>query len=344
MEKILTTDGAQAKDSFHQWHSFCDERIVPMRHQQLVDDSFFASAEGSCVGSLTITKMSLGNLGLETTSQTIRHQKNRSDNIFISLILDGAVKVDQNGRSTIDKSGDLGVRDQNTPWRIEYNEQAEMVAIELPRDRLEALLGPARNFSGMTVNGDLPSATLARSFLRNLMRLGDKLAPDAAERMATIGIDLIVASIAERMALETPKPLLATTTVQHAKAYIDAHLSDPELNSIQIAAAVQVSVRYLQERFRERGRDVATWIWERRLETAAQRLCDPACLHQPLGLLAYGCGFTSQAHFSRRFRGRFGMSPREYRQNAFTAAATHDHQSRREGAPVSQQSCLSLTT
>ena len=317
MEKIFATDGVQAKKSFHRWRSFCDERIVPMKHQQLADDSFFASAEGGSVGSLTITKMSLGNLGLETTPQTIRHQKNRSDNIFISFILNGAVKVDQNGRSTIDKSGDLGVRDQTTPWRIEYNEQTEMVAVEIPRGRLEGVLGPARHFSGITVAGDLPSTTLARSFLCDLMRLGDQLTPDAAERMATIGTDLIVASIAERMALETPKPLQATTTVQHAKAYIDAHLGDPELNSMQVAAAVRVSVRYLQERFRERGRDVGTWIWDRRLETAAQRLADPACLRQPLGLLAYGCGFTSQAHFSRRFRDRFGMSPREYRHTAF---------------------------
>lgn len=327
MEKIFATDAARAEDSFHQWHDFCDERIVPMRHRQLVGDSFFASAEGSSVGSLTITKMSLGHLGLETTPQTIRHQKNRSDNVFISLVLDGSVKVDQNGRSTIDKAGDLGVRDQMTSWRIEYDGQTEMVAIELPRHRLESVLGPARHFSGMTVKGDLPSATLARSFLCNLMRLGDQLAPDAAERMAMIGTDLIVASIAERMALDTPRSLQATMTVQQAKAYIDAHLSDPGLNSSQIAAAVRVSVRSLQERFRERGRDVATWIWERRLETAAQRLSDPACLHQPIGLLAYGCGFTNQAHFSRRFRDRFGMSPREYRHAASMEATTQDQKS-----------------
>ena len=310
MEKIFATDGKQAGESFHQWHSFCDERIVPMRDQELVDNAFLASGEGSSVGSLTITKMSLGHLGLETTAQTIRHQKNRSDNIFISLILDGAVKVDQNGLSTIDKSGDFGVRDQNTPWRLEYNK-----------------LGPARHFSGMTINGDLPSATLARSFLCELMRVGDQLAPDAAERMATIGTDLIVASIAERMALGTPKFLQATMTTQYAMAYIDAHFSNPELNSTQIAAAVRVSVRYLQERFRERGRDVATCIWERRLEAAAQRLSDPACLQQPLGLLAYGCGFTSQAHFSRRFRDRFGMTPREYRHTVLIEAATQNDKS-----------------
>jgi AraC-like DNA-binding protein len=30
-------------------------------------------------------------------------------------------------------------------------------------------------------------------------------------------------------------------------------------------------------------------------------------------MLAYGCGFSSQAHFARRFKDRHGMSPRDYR-------------------------------
>ncbi|HJP67724.1 MAG TPA: helix-turn-helix domain-containing protein, partial [Sphingomicrobium sp.] len=32
--------------------------------------------------------------------------------------------------------------------------------------------------------------------------------------------------------------------------------------------------------------------------------------------IAYGVGFSSPAHFSARFRERFGMTPREYRASA----------------------------
>jgi AraC family transcriptional activator of tynA and feaB len=38
-------------------------------------------------------------------------------------------------------------------------------------------------------------------------------------------------------------------------------------------------------------------------------------------MLAYGCGFTSQAHFSRRFKDRHGLTPREYRDTAALRAA-----------------------
>jgi AraC family transcriptional regulator, positive regulator of tynA and feaB len=85
------------------------------------------------------------------------------------------------------------------------------------------------------------------------------------------------------------------------------------LDPPQLAAAMGVSLRRLQELFHERGRHISDYIWERRLEAAARRLADPACAHLSIGMLAYGCGFASQAHFARRFKARHGLAPREYR-------------------------------
>lgn len=230
----------------------------------------------------------------------------------------GSVRAEQYGRSSTDNAGDLSIRDTNTPWTIEHDGYSEVLAIQLPRDRLEGLLGSTRRFAGLTVSGHLPTTTLARSFLFNLLRAGDGLTPDTAERMTAVGIDLIAASFAERLAMETPKALHGTLTVQRAKAHIAANLGDPELDPSQVAAAVGVSLRHLQTLFREDGRNVAAWIWQRRLETAAQRLSDPACLHLQVGEVAYRCGFVDQAHFSRRFRDRYGLPPRAYRHAALS--------------------------
>ncbi|MGP4797585.1 helix-turn-helix domain-containing protein, partial [Psychrobacter sp. T6-3] len=62
------------------------------------------------------------------------------------------------------------------------------------------------------------------------------------------------------------------------------------------------------------------WIWQRRLEAATRRLADPGCAHLPIGTLAFGCGFASQAHFSRRFKERHGMAPSAYRHGALLGA------------------------
>lgn len=195
------------------------------------------------------------------------------------------------------------------------------MAIQIPRDRLEGMLGSTRRFAGLTVDGTLPTAILARSFLCNLARMEGKLTPQAAERLVGVGLDLIVASVAERMALDTPKALQGTLIVQRAKAYVAANLGDTNLDPAQVAAAVGVSLRQLQALFRGEGLNVAAWIWQRRLETAAQRLADPACLPLQVGEVAYRCGFADQAHFSRRFRDRYGASPRAYRHAALSQAA-----------------------
>ncbi|MBP1180736.1 AraC-like DNA-binding protein [Methylobacterium sp. PvR107] len=49
-------------------------------------------------------------------------------------------------------------------------------------------------------------------------------------------------------------------------------------------------------------------------------MADPARADLPIGLLAYGCGFASQAHFARRFKARPGMTPRAYRHAALLGA------------------------
>nr|WP_245253286.1 helix-turn-helix domain-containing protein [Methylobacterium sp. PvR107] len=72
--------------------------------------------------------------------------------------------------------------------------------------------------------------------------------------------------------------------------------------------------------FHQRGEHISDDIRDCRIGTAAQRLADPARADLPIGLLAYGCGFASQAHFARRFKARPGMTPRAYRHAALLGA------------------------
>ena len=292
--------------------------------QRRVDDGpFHATISGAAIGNLMLTKFALSNLKAVTTPQTLRHENNKTDHLFMSMVLVGSVSADQYDRSSTDRAGDFSIRDTNTPWTIEHDGYSEVLAIQIPRQRLESMLGATRRFAGLTVEGALPTAILARSYLCNLARLEGRLMPQVAERLVEVGLDLVIASVAERMALDTPKALQGTLVIQRAKAHVAAHLGDTDLDPTQVAAAVGVSLRHLQALFRAEGLNIAAWIWERRLEAAAQRLSDPACLALQVGEVAYRCGFADQAHFSRRFRDRYGASPRAYRHAAlFQAAAS----------------------
>jgi AraC family transcriptional regulator, positive regulator of tynA and feaB len=312
MQTLFSTEHLHPSNKFKSWRDAMFDMRVPTEIRRLTDEPFDGKLEFAKIGSIEAIRTSHNALRAETTPALVRrHGQENTVGIFFRVA--GVAKTGQYDRTSVQRPGDLMVLDCS-PATQEYSAGSQMLTLHIPRERLEALLGPARLYCGLTIGADLVSTALATAFLTKLMQVSRNLTPDAAERMASIGIDLAVASLAERIAQEVPRSIHGNATVQRAKAYVEANLGDPGLDPPQLAAAVGVSLRRLQELFHERGRHISEYIWERRLEMAARRLIDPASAHLSIGMLAYGCGFSSQAHFARRFRDRFEKSPRDYRQ------------------------------
>lgn len=287
---------------------------VPAELKRLADDPFDGKLEYARVGSIEAIHTAHGSLRAEATPSLVRRH-GLHDSVAVFLRLAGVAKTSQFDRTSVQRPGDLMVLDCN-PAAQEYSSGSQMLTLNIPRVRLETLLGPTRLYSGLNIGAELGSTTLATRFLNELMRVNHSLRPDVADRMAGIGIDLIAASIAERLAQKVSRPLLETVTVQRAKAYVEAHLGDPDFGPPELAAAVGVSLRRLQELFHERGRHVSDYIWERRLLKAGHQLSTAEHGRLQIGAVAYSCGFSSQAHFSRRFKAHHGVTPSEFRQAA----------------------------
>lgn len=319
MQTVFSTDGLHPRDSFRHWRDMLHDAGARLEQRRLDDTPFTAKLEVGGVGPLVMTRTSQGAMRNETRASIV-DGGDSEDPIHAFLLLTGKGTISQNDRSTVQRAGDLVMIDHRPAvWTTGPTNQ--LFSVQVPRARLESVLGSPRLYTALTIGADLASTVLTASFFKDLVRVSGRMTPDAADRMAAIGIDLIVASIAERLARELPRPLHGTVVVQRAKAHIEANLSDQTLDPPQLATAMGVSLRRLQELFHERGRHISDYIWHRRLEAAAKRLADPACAHLPIGLVAYGCGFTSQAHFARRFKERHGLTPREFRQAALTTAA-----------------------
>ena len=99
-------------------------------------------------------------------------------------------------------------------------------------------------------------------------------------------------------------------SLQRAVRYIREHLAG-EITLADAAAAAFLSPNYLAHLLKkETGKTFTDLVTERRLEFAQELLSHSS---QRIASVAHASGFADEAYFSRRFRQRFGQTPRAYR-------------------------------
>ncbi|MDB5442464.1 MAG: transcriptional regulator, AraC family, partial [Phenylobacterium sp.] len=74
-----------------------------------------------------------------------------------------------------------------------------------------------------------------------------------------------------------------------------------------------ISPRSLQKLFASANQSFSTYVRSRRLERCRLDLSSPICASLSISEICFRWGFNGSAHFSRAFKERYGVSPREYR-------------------------------
>jgi AraC-like DNA-binding protein len=99
-------------------------------------------------------------------------------------------------------------------------------------------------------------------------------------------------------------------SLQRTVRYIREHLAG-EITLADAAAAAFLSPNYLAHLLKkETGKTFTDLVTERRLEHAQEQLTHSS---QRIASIAHASGFADEAYFARRFRQRFGQTPKAYR-------------------------------
>ena len=101
----------------------------------------------------------------------------------------------------------------------------------------------------------------------------------------------------------------AEELIFRAKNYIKQNLGREGLDAASIGAALSISGKHLERLFKSQGTTVMRHVWQVRLEHAHALLRSGAAGANSVQEVAWQCGFSTAAHFSRVFKHRFGVSP-----------------------------------
>jgi AraC-like DNA-binding protein len=238
----------------------------------------------------------------------------REPAFLLSLQTQGRLVMSQYGLVTTLGAGDIVLTDCLAPGCLSYEQPTHSLVLRIPRDVLTERIPSPERLCNMPMTR-MGFATVIKEMMLAMWHEGlSGMGEDLSVRSATLLMDLIATSYAASTKLDIPDSAICTARMVRIKRHIEINLRDPDLTPTSIADAFRVSPRYLRKLFSANAESVWRHIQNRRLEECASQLSNALWRGHTITEIAFAWGFNSSAHFTKLFRSRYGMSPRQYRQ------------------------------
>jgi AraC-like DNA-binding protein len=269
-----------------------------------------------------VTVQGLGSLQLATVtsephavfrSAAMIRRSPEDGEFMINLGLRGPVRVAQDGREAILRPGDFAVHDSARPCRIACDRPFTLMVLKVPRDLFASHCGLLPGATATAISGERGAGALFSSVLRGLPGRTRGDSPEAAGQAGINVLELLATVLSDLAGGARAAAVPREAQLLRARRFITEHLGDPDLSPATVAEALGLSVRYLHLIFAEQYTSPFRWTQERRLDRAAGLLADPGQAGRSITGIAFEVGFKDSSHFSRAFKDRYGIGPRDYR-------------------------------
>lgn len=299
--------------SIHEWRAIAGNRFVPLRVKtRSADDSFEGVLRFRQIDRVSIGEITANTHTVERTTDLISRRDRQ--HFKLSLQLDGTAYVAQDGRDAFLRPGDIAIYDTSRPYTLDFTDDTRCLVMAFPADAFEVPSALIRRITAVRLAGDEGVGSVISPFMQHMADNLDLLDGVHGDRITRSSLDLLTTLVYGELAGgdlaegESRRAEMRTFTT-----YIEQHLDDPDLCAASIAREHYVSVRHLQYRFQDENLTVSGYIRQRRLEHCRRDLSDPALSSRPVSQVSQRWGFTDASHFSKVFKNRFGVSPREFR-------------------------------
>ncbi|MBP7564668.1 MAG: helix-turn-helix domain-containing protein [Burkholderiaceae bacterium] len=272
------------------------------------DGPFHTQVSGYCGRRLRFASLQFS---AHRTSSS--HVGRRGSRLLVSLHKEGSALVQQGGREGHVGAGDLFVIDPSRPFCIETGAQVVAHSVYLEADLVRGIVPDLDALTARPIRGADGTGALFARLMDEMFEQADQLREPTADRLADALPHLLSAALVGLQASEPATSRLRATHREGIRRFVRENLRNHELDARSVAAGVGLSTRYVYELFEEDGRPLMRWIWGSRLERCRDDLAQPAQAARSISEIAYSWGFNDMAHFSRAFRQRFGVAPREFR-------------------------------
>lgn len=247
--------------------------------------------------------------------RTERRGSGRPDWVSVMVQLEGVVRLKRGRTETRLVAGDICVVPPVGGIVVERPQRFHQVLLDVPRPLLdEACPGWLGRVLGR-VEAQRDGARCLSDLLRLLLAHEATLDSAGREHLALSMLGLLERTLADA---RPPAPPAAPSARnqggrsadfqrRRVQRHVLEHLRDPELSVASIAAALNLSPRYVHKLFESEGTSLMRWVQAERLHACRRELAERGT--RTIGDVAFDWGFNHPSHFSRAYRRLFGVAP-----------------------------------
>jgi len=309
--KVLTTDGLRPAEREAFWrHAMSAWR--PVTIAKVGEGTFEGSIRSDRIGRLLVAKVRSTAQEIWRTPRDI--SPSEEEYFHVLLVVSGAGRVSQDDRHAEFHPGDWVAFDSFRPVQLLFESDWDACSLSFPRETVQLSESERRLMTARRMDGSTGLTGVVSRFLLDLARTSEHVPAAQSEPALLQASDLVASLLSDYAAAsEAVRGCHQRTLMLRVKDYIGQQLCDPGLGPPEIAAAANISVRYLHKLFEAEHRSVSQYVKALRLERSRRELLDPRLASRPIAAVAFACGFGDLSGFNRAFKDAYGTSPRTLR-------------------------------
>ncbi|MHA2788212.1 AraC-like ligand-binding domain-containing protein [Corynebacterium sp. S7] len=297
------------------WNDRVGSHVLPFRHSSSKGADFKGEIQAINFLETNVFSMTAGDHIAERNDEIVRQDDD--EYVVVTFQISGSIKMTQGGSQVLLYPGQAGLYLSNKPVILECHGDYQSRSVRIPLSRFSTSLRLWDNIGALGFDGTQGLAPHVLGFLNDLPATGDALSVSARTAVGNHLVGLVEAMLIDaKVPEELPAQPPAFDLLEHCLTYIEANLSDPELNPNMIAGASHVSVRSLHNAFKQSGMTCASYIRQRRFERVRAELALEEFVSVPIEKILQRWGVHNPSNFGQYFKRIEGCTPTEFRRRA----------------------------
>ena len=307
MFKQFSTYGIEPCDRLDAWNDVMAATYAGLSASPLRAD-FSAQISRWQLGSTVLTRPVSTPVAVERRHSSERQPVGRT--LTLHILQSGSGRLLHRRRQIDLRQGDLVACAGEENYRFEMHDNHELLIAEFGFATLgSAPVGWVDDIIAHAIPRETAGVRLLHNFLLSLWRecdIMDDEAPrdDFGKVLGDMALACLRPSLSARASDQAP-------LWQRAKAIIASRLGDSSLTPATLSQELGVGLRSLQAAAAAASTTPGSYITQKRLTLAQQLLV--AERYRSVTEIAFDCGFEDSSYFCKRFRRKFGVSPRHFR-------------------------------